>query len=104
MKCPHCGKSLWFVKKFCPFCRTGIQVSEGSSDVTSTNPTPNPTHENRSKELNRTGRIFLALFLVVAFANATGVLTGDVMDVLQAAFFVCAIVFWVWAARVKGKQ
>jgi hypothetical protein len=22
MKCPNCGKSLWFVKKYCVFCKT----------------------------------------------------------------------------------
>ena len=24
MNCPKCGKSLWFVKSFCPFCKTKI--------------------------------------------------------------------------------
>src|SRR6266404_324411 len=24
MNCPNCGKSLWFVRNFCPFCKTHI--------------------------------------------------------------------------------
>ena len=33
MKCPNCGKSLWFVKDVCPFCKTTIA---GESRATST--------------------------------------------------------------------
>src|SRR5437868_9022059 len=24
MKCPTCGKSLWFLRTFCPFCKAAI--------------------------------------------------------------------------------
>ncbi len=26
MKCPHCGKSLWFVRTSCPFCEARIEA------------------------------------------------------------------------------
>jgi hypothetical protein len=40
MKCPHCGKSLWFVKDWCPFCKAPIP-SEASLPATAPDP-PGP--------------------------------------------------------------
>src|SRR5258706_8165991 len=34
MKCPSCGKSLWFVRTFCPFCKTTIAAPERPRSVT----------------------------------------------------------------------
>ena len=34
MKCPSCGKSLWFVRTFCPFCKTTISAPARPRPVT----------------------------------------------------------------------
>ncbi|MEI2723257.1 MAG: hypothetical protein V9H26_06835 [Verrucomicrobiota bacterium] len=34
MKCPNCKKSLWFVRSFCPFCSTNINVLPRPKSVT----------------------------------------------------------------------
>ena len=54
MKCPHCGKSLWFLRSFCPFCKTNI------------------TAPPRPKSVTVVGRVFLILscgaLLMLAFS------------------------------------
>ena len=34
MKCPSCGKSLWFVRTFCPFCKIPIAAPPRPKSVT----------------------------------------------------------------------
>jgi len=34
MKCPNCGKSLWFARTFCPFCQTAIAAPARPRSVT----------------------------------------------------------------------
>jgi len=34
MKCPNCHKSLWFVRSFCPFCKTNINAPPRPKAVT----------------------------------------------------------------------
>jgi hypothetical protein len=34
MKCPRCGKSLWLVRTFCPFCKTPIEAPPRPKSVT----------------------------------------------------------------------
>jgi hypothetical protein len=34
MKCPNCNKSLWFVRHFCPFCKTHINAPPRPKSVT----------------------------------------------------------------------
>jgi hypothetical protein len=34
MKCPNCGKSLWFLRSFCPFCKTKIAAAPRPKSVT----------------------------------------------------------------------
>jgi len=34
MKCPNCHKSLWFVRSFCPFCKTDINAPPRPKAVT----------------------------------------------------------------------
>ena len=34
MKCPNCGKSLWFVRHFCPFCKTQFLAPPRPKSVT----------------------------------------------------------------------
>jgi hypothetical protein len=34
MLCPNCGKSLWFVRSFCPFCKTGILAPRRPKSIT----------------------------------------------------------------------
>jgi hypothetical protein len=34
MKCPNCNKSLWFVRSFCPFCKTNITAPPRPTSVT----------------------------------------------------------------------
>jgi hypothetical protein len=34
MKCPNCKKSLWFVRSFCPFCKTNIHAPPRPKSVT----------------------------------------------------------------------
>ena len=34
MKCPGCGKSLWFARRFCPFCKATIIVPARPRSVT----------------------------------------------------------------------
>jgi hypothetical protein len=33
MKCPNCGKSLWFVRTFCPFCKASINAPSRPQSV-----------------------------------------------------------------------
>ena len=35
MKCPNCGKNLWFVKDVCPFCKQAIASTAESRSATS---------------------------------------------------------------------
>jgi len=34
MRCPNCGRSLWFVRTFCPFCKTKIIAPARPKSVT----------------------------------------------------------------------
>ena len=33
MKCPSCGKSLWFIRNFCPFCKRNISAAPRPKSV-----------------------------------------------------------------------
>ena len=34
MNCPNCAKSLWFIRTFCPFCKTRIAAPPRPRSVT----------------------------------------------------------------------
>ena len=46
MKCPNCGKSLWFVKDVCPFCKATIALAPAATPSAGNNDAPGETDES----------------------------------------------------------
>jgi uncharacterized membrane protein HdeD (DUF308 family) len=100
MKCPKCGKSLWFVKKFCPFCKAVLETPDGVAAETAQTRNPSTV----SVVLPWIVLIVVLGFMCYALGRRDPMLGETLFTLLFAVLFIFAVAGNIYVIIKAFKQ